>query len=142
MPRNRSSSSPRASRRSDVSYAEWAPAASLADRVACTWTSSVPADGPPRESVVLPDACMDLIWDGRRLFVAGPDVSSVAVVQPPGSTLVGVRFRPGAAPGFLDLPASEFLDGHVALADLRRTDTHELEERLHAAASPAVARAT
>ncbi|HEY1370483.1 MAG TPA: helix-turn-helix domain-containing protein [Gaiellaceae bacterium] len=123
-------------------YAEWSPTAWLADRIACTWTSSVPAGEPPRESVVLPDACMDLIWDGSRLFVAGPDVSAVAVVQPPGSRLVGIRFRPGAAPGFLGAPASEFVDEDIALADLRRTDAHELEERLHAATSVEVARAT
>jgi len=123
-----------------VSYAECPPAAALADRVVCTWTSSVAADAPPRESVVLPDACMDLIWDGRALFVAGPDSGPVAVVQEPGSSLVAIRFRPGAAPGFLGVPASEFRDGNVALAELWRTRAEALEERLHAA-SPADARA-
>jgi AraC-like DNA-binding protein len=123
-----------------MSYAEWSPTTALADRVVCTWTSSVPADAPPRESVVLPDACMDLIWDGRALFVAGPDSGPVAVVLQPGSSIVGIRFRPGAAPGFFGVPASEFRDGHVALADLWRTEAEVLEERLHAA-SPAAARA-
>ena len=133
--------SSRASRRSDVSYAEWSPPCSLADRVVCTWTSSVPVEGPQRESVVLPDACMDLIWDGRALFVAGPDSGPVAVVRQPGSSLVGVRFRPGAAPGFLGVPASEFRDRRVALAELWRTEAEALEERLHAAAFSGAARA-
>jgi len=124
-----------------VSYAEWSPAPSLADRVVCTWATSVPADEPPRESVVLPDACMDLIWDGRALFVAGPDSGPVAVVQQPGSSVAGIRFRPGAAPGFLGVPASEFRDGHVALAELWRTEAEPLEERLRAAASSEAARA-
>jgi AraC-like DNA-binding protein len=87
----------------------------------------------------MPDACMDLIWDGRGLVVAGPDCGPVAVVLQPGTSLVGIRFRPGAAPGFLGVPASALSDGHVALADLRRAEAEALEDRLHAAASPETA---
>jgi AraC-like DNA-binding protein len=84
---------------------------------------------------------MDLIWDGRSLVVAGPDSGPVAVVLQPGSSLVGIRFRPGAAPGFLRVPASEFRDGDVALADVWPHEADALEDLLHSTASPAAARA-
>ena len=67
---------------------------------------------------VLPDACMDIIWDGARLFVAGPDTGPVPVAVTPGAAFAGVRFHPGRAPAFLGPPASELLDQRVDLADV------------------------
>jgi len=67
---------------------------------------------------VLPDACLDIIWDGRRLLVAGPDTGPVPVEPWPGAAYAGVRFRPGKAPGFLGVPASDLLDGRVELSEV------------------------
>jgi AraC-like DNA-binding protein len=64
---------------------------------------------------VLPDGCIDLIWDGRRVFVAGPDTGPVIGRSTPGAFHVGVRFRPGHAPVFLGMPAADLLDQRVGV---------------------------
>jgi AraC-like DNA-binding protein len=110
----------------DSLYREWAPRVALADRLVCAWRD--PAR--PRPQPVLPDACIDLVWDGHTLCVAGPDTHAQPIA--PGDTFVGVRFRPGAAPGFLSVPATELLDARVELSDLWGQDARDLEERLAA----------
>jgi AraC-like DNA-binding protein len=75
----------------------------------------------PSETVaglVLPDACIDVIWDGMSIFVAGPDTGPVPVPPSPGQCFAGLRFAPGKAPAFLGVPASELLDNRVSLGDL------------------------
>ena len=59
---------------------------------------------------MIPDACVDLIWAGERLSIAGPDTGARVVALAPGSRLVGARLRPGAAGAVLGLPASELRD--------------------------------
>ena len=57
---------------------------------------------------------MDIIWDGKRLFVAGPDTVPNRTVGG-GRYAVGVRFRPGTAPLFLGVAADELRDQRVDL---------------------------
>jgi AraC-like DNA-binding protein len=96
-------------------YVEWAARYSPADSVYCVWVSR-PEQGT--DGRVLPDACIDIIWDGARLFVAGPDTGPVPVEVTEGMAFAGVRFRPGRAPAFLGLPASALLDQRVDLSEL------------------------
>ena len=96
-------------------YAEWPARRSPRGSVACLWASR------PSETVaglVLPDACIDVIWDGTSIFVAGPDTGPVPVPPSPGQCFAGLRFAPGKAPAFLGVPASELLDSRVSLGDL------------------------
>ena len=65
--------------------------------------------------LVLPDGCMDLIWFGDRLIVAGPDTRPHQAEPPVSGDLVGLRFAPGVAPSVLGLPASEVRDSRVPL---------------------------
>ena len=99
----------------EPSYVEWPARHSPAESAGCVWVSR------PRVGIdnrVVPDACMDIIWDGARIFVAGPDTGPVPVEVADGMAFAGVRFRPGRAPAFLGHPASELLDQRVDLADL------------------------
>jgi len=99
-------------------YAEWRPPAALRGQVACLWTSVVPADGTGH-SLVLPDACSDLIWEqGVGAYVAGPDTGPVITETRPGAVFVGVRFRPAAGGQVLGLPLSELRDQRVPLLDI------------------------
>jgi AraC-like DNA-binding protein len=91
----------------------------------CTWIDR--PSSQPRHPV-LPDACIDIVWDGAGLRVAGPDTRPVAV--DPQATFVGIRFRPGAAPNVLGVPASDLLDQNVALHDLWGRPADALAERL------------
>jgi AraC-like DNA-binding protein len=99
-------------------YREFAPSAQFRNEIHCLWAGvSPPAGRPP--TLVLPDACIDLIWQsGVGAFVAGPDTGPVPDARPGGAVLVGVRFRPGAGGAALGLPLSELLDLRVDADDL------------------------
>ncbi|TWG06547.1 hypothetical protein FHX80_115042 [Streptomyces brevispora] len=68
---------------------------------ATVWTLTV-----PRGSVhpVLPDGCMDLLWTGGRLLVAGPDTRAAPTSGSDGGSHAGIRFAPGTAPALLGVP--------------------------------------
>lgn len=124
----------------DSRYDEWQPAPDLHADIACTWTGRIGASGVPYVDRVLPDGCIDIIWDGSRLFVAGPDTGPVPMAPPPGTTFVGIRFRPGRAPLALGCPASALRDQRADLADLWGARiTRETSDRLaEAPASQAI----
>jgi AraC-like DNA-binding protein len=105
--------------------------------LACLWVRIV---GDERDRTdVLPDGCSDLIWSaGRGAFVAGPDTGPAPVSSPPGSVLLGVRFRPGAGGAALGLPLSELRDRRVDLADLRPELAAHLDAELEPRAAAAV----
>jgi AraC-like DNA-binding protein len=93
-------------------YREIAPPPDLAAHVACVWTS-VSSGG-----TILPDGCVDVVWRGDRLVVAGPQTGPMVSDVPAGTPVFGVRFRLGAAGVALGLPASEFADLNVPLDQL------------------------
>jgi AraC-like DNA-binding protein len=118
-------------------YQEFRADSRLARYVSCTWSGGV--RGPGDAEPVLPDGCMDIMWDGLRLFVAGPDTSPKADDHA-GSFIVGLRFRPGMGPLFLGPPAVALRDARVDLDQLWR-DAPALADRLAAAPSARAARA-
>lgn len=71
--------------------------------------------GPAR---VLPDGCMDLIEIDDAIVVAGPDTTAF-VSHHTSRIATGLRFRPGALPRLLGVPASEFRGERVPLASVR-----------------------
>lgn len=68
--------------------------------------------------MVLPDACMDIVWTGGRLVVAGPDTRAHTVDMRPGEEAAGLRLAPGTAPALLGVAAYELLDQRVPLDDV------------------------
>ncbi len=72
----------------------------------------------PEPSLILPDGCLDLIWDGQQLFVAGPDARARWHQSLPGSRYAALRFSRGLGPALLGVPADVLTDRSVALADL------------------------
>ena len=101
-------------------YREIAPPPDLADHVACVWTSV------SRGGVIFPDGCVDIVWRGDSLVVAGPATGPLASDVPIGMPVFGVRFRLGVAGAALGLPADELLDENsVPLADLWGPDCDE-----------------
>lgn len=95
-------------------YRPVAVAAELRDALVCGWSAQV--DGV---ELLVPDGCMDVMWlaDGR-VIVCGPETAAWPVTTPPGTEAVGVRFRPGVAPGVLKTPAHVLLDSRVGLDDV------------------------
>jgi len=94
------------------SYSERVLSSPLAS---CTWEQVTAIASEQR---VVPDACVDLIWSGERLTIAGPDTQARLVALAPGARLVGVRLRPGVAGAVLGLPASELRDVAPDAADV------------------------
>ena len=123
-------------------YAEWQPPAALRGPVACLWARIVSSEEEGGGTLVLPDACSDLIWEqGAGAYVAGPDTGPVLVPARAGTVLAGVRFRPAAGGPVLGLPLSELRDQRVALADVLPAAARPLAAALPAGLPPARAAA-
>ena len=67
---------------------------------------------------ILPDGCLDLIWSGRSLFVAGPDTTAQLTETRAGDRLAGLRFAPGTGGAALGVPAYLLRDARVPLTAL------------------------
>jgi len=87
----------------------------------------------PRSTPILPDGCLDLLWDGRRLFVAGPDSTARWYESSAGTSLAALRFSGGTGPALLGVPAHELRDQTVDLEQLWPSrETRVLTERIAA----------
>jgi len=119
-----------------LGYRELAPPAALRPSVSCLWASVVPA-GEAAATVVLPDACVDLIWEqGKGAYVAGPDTGPVPAVIAPGTAVAGVRFAPGAGGPALRMPMSALLNQRVDASDLGSGPAAGLARRLPGSLPP------
>lgn len=75
--------------------------------------------GPVDQTMrILPDGCLDLIWDGSRLLVAGPDTRFRWHASPAATAYVAIRMPGGIGPALLGMPADELRDRSPALEDL------------------------
>lgn len=92
-------------------YREFAPQPALRALVQCTWLHR-----GVEHARIVPDACVDLIWDGSRLRVAGPDTRPV--VERVHGEIHGVRLKTGYAASVLGVPMSALRDARVELAEL------------------------
>src|SRR5699024_378220 len=66
--------------------------------------------GTPGRSRILPDGCLDIIWDTRRLFVAGPDSTARLRSDDGRTAYTALRFSAGLGPALLGVPADELRD--------------------------------
>jgi AraC-like DNA-binding protein len=114
-------------------YTEWPAHPAVAKLVVCTWIDQ------PRlvRGPVLPDACIDIVWDGARLTVVGPDTRPSPIIGT--ATFTGIRFRPGVAATILGVAAHELVDRTVDLAEIWGRAADLLSEQL--ALDPGRARA-
>ncbi|MCZ0732789.1 helix-turn-helix domain-containing protein [Phreatobacter sp. AB_2022a] len=67
---------------------------------------------------VVPDGCIDIVWRGGALHVAGPDIEAALPEPSAGTDILGLRFQPGAALHWLGVPVAELVGRQVPLADL------------------------
>jgi AraC-like DNA-binding protein len=98
------------------------------------------ATAPAKPFRVLPDGCMDLLWNDGTLLVAGPDTTAYVSATGSAGHWAGVRFAPGAAPAALGVPAHELRDRRVPLTGLWGDGrARRAAERIDAAPDPAAA---
>lgn len=110
-------------------YREIAPPRPWQDRVRRLWRYRAPP-GDAHATQVLPDGCTDLIWDGRRLFVAGPDRVAAEATLQPASTLWGVRLAPGAAHDVFGISMEQLTDQRIELESLWGRHASDLQHAL------------
>ncbi|WAC62716.1 helix-turn-helix domain-containing protein [Pseudoxanthomonas sp. SL93] len=94
----------------------------------CHWDYVQGTQATP--ALVLPDACVDLLWDGRVLSIAGPDTRAQYARLAPRSRLQGLRFAPAVATCWLDMPLHVLADQRVALHDLGIPRLARLADRM------------
>jgi AraC-like DNA-binding protein len=114
------------------SYLERAPAAALGRRVACVWVQRVAPGAGTYEHRTVPNASVELVCDtaSGAVTVVGPQRAARVERLAAGSTIVGLRLAPGAAPAVLGPNAAELRDLHVELADLWGRSAAELRGRI------------
>jgi len=119
------------------SYSERLPAPALAEYVACVWVQEA---GEAYTHRTVPNAAAELSCRlGGSPVVTGPRTGHALELLAPGTIVVGVRFRPGAAPALLGVPASALLDVSAPAEDVLAVGS--LGERIAAAAPWDAARA-
>lgn len=103
-----------------VLYQKHPPCAALAPYIACLWTCHVRPDGRALSHRVLPDNCIDILWQDCDMHGGVAGMMGTAILVPfarPVRT-IAVRFKPGAASQFFDIPLHELTDRHPALDDV------------------------
>lgn len=112
-------------------FRERPAAGGLADAFSAVWVHRMDEQTVP-PIVITPDATIDLQWIDGRFRIAGPDKEPQIEQPAAGAVIVGFRFRPGAAAGWLGVPAGEIVGGRLDLGELWSTRSRELSDRIRA----------
>ena len=101
------------------SFRERRPFTALERHVTCVWVQEVARDSAPYLYRTVPNGSAELVCAiGSTPRIVGPQTGPTEQVLPPGTTVAGVRFRPGAAPSVLGMPASELVDLDIGAEDV------------------------
>jgi AraC-like DNA-binding protein len=118
-------------------FHESAPPLDLAHLVTCAWIQHVPRESGPYPHTSTPDGSVEIVHTpGSGPHLVGPRTRPTQEVIAPGTTTVGVRFRPGASVGVVGMPASELVDQSVDLRDVWGGPADRLAEQLGTVDSP------
>jgi AraC-like DNA-binding protein len=97
-------------------YREYPAPIHLRTHLMCLWTQSIPQAGDPYAHRVMPDGCIDIVFiNDEYPAVVGPYIETFIAALQPGTRIVGARFHPGRATGFLGHPASALLNRSVPM---------------------------
>jgi AraC-like DNA-binding protein len=114
-------------------YREFAPSPDVWAVVACTWTGHA---GWRRSMRVLPDGCVDIVWNGQALLVVAARPHAERYALEAEGPSIGLRLRCGTAGAVLGTPADELPPEPIALRELWPT----VAVSLHRAAGEAEVR--
>jgi AraC-like DNA-binding protein len=111
------------------SYREFSPPVALRRDFSRVWVHVVPA-GLDERLPVVPDGHVDLQCVNGQLRIAGPDTSVNQEAVPAAATIIGFRFRPGAASRWLEVPLSNLVDRRVELTEFWGGSAKEIGKSL------------
>jgi AraC-like DNA-binding protein len=118
----------------EQTYTERPP---TAPQVASVWIQGVAQGSEPYRHRTIPHGSVELQCEiGGRPRIVGPQTAPRLETLASGTTVVGVRFRLGAAPAVLGVPASELVDLTLPAEELWGSAADRLAERVAAAATP------
>jgi AraC-like DNA-binding protein len=118
-------------------YREWTPALVLSQHVHRFWINDL-QQPRSKELHVIPDGCMDIVWDGQELRIAGPDTKPINISA--RRIMVGARFHPGVAPNWFRVPAAELVNLRVPLQEVwHKFSCDLLKEQLSQTENPVAA---
>jgi len=102
---------------STQTYRERLPVPSLAGVATCVWLQQVSPEGPAHEHRTAPNGCIEIacVKGADDISVIGPRRGPAVERLPAGSTVVGVRLRPGVPAAVLGATAAELAGGQVGL---------------------------
>ena len=119
------------------SYVESLPDPALRELVSSAWIQRVGRDSEPYVQRQIPNGTVELRCTvGAEPQVVGPLTEPQVEVLAPGTTVVGLRFVPGAAPAVTGLPTSELLALALDAEELWGRSAAALGEAVGAAESP------
>ncbi|MEU5881805.1 helix-turn-helix domain-containing protein [Spirillospora sp. NPDC047279] len=119
------------------SYRERPPRAELAPYVSCVWVQEVGPDAPPYVFQAVPNGSVEIVCVlGGLPHVIGVQSGRTRETLAPGTVMVGVRLRPGAAAPLLRASAGELADLTVGFDDVWRGSAQRMGERLATVCSP------
>lgn len=80
-------------------YRERLPTPETASHVASVWALQVASEAPAYEHRAVPNGSVEISYETGTdiLRVSGPQRAPTVAPVPPGTTVIGVRLRPGAA---------------------------------------------
>jgi AraC-like DNA-binding protein len=92
-------------------FRERRPAAALSRYVTCLWVQEVARDSAPYLYRTVPHGSAEIVVRGDgSACVVGPQTGPVNEMLAPGTTMVGIRLRPGTVPAVFGRPAVELVD--------------------------------
>lgn len=117
-------------------YVERTPARALAGVVSSAWVQQVAPDNDFYTHRHIPSGAVELLCTvGAVPQVVGPLTRIRTEKLAAGTTVVGLRLRPGAAPPILGRPASELIDLAIGVDEFWGASAVALGERIDAAGS-------
>ena len=116
-------------------YHERPPAPQLAGVVSAIWIQQVAPSAAPYTHRSVPNGAVELACRvGGHAELVGPRTAPTVDVLAPGSTVVGVRLRPGTGPALLGVSPAELTDLAVTTEEVWGDSA--LGERVAAAEMP------
>ena len=101
------------------------------------WIQRVAAGSEPYRHRTIPHGGVELQCEiGGHPRVVGPQTVPRLETVAPGTTAVGIRFRLGAAPSVLGMPASELVDLTIGADELWGPAAERIGEQVASAATP------